>query len=222
MKKKLIVLLLIMLCSSIIYAQRVNVIKDAFSGKETIETSWIILNVFEKMYCSFKTDDKDNLMFELAIGFDDEATFPQGSEIQFKFDNNTDLTLRNRDQVVTTRGGAREASILLSGNGAIVRYIINKNDLDDFNSLITLVRVYYEDVNGTFYKDFEMPTGVAPAAMFKKLSPQNLDRLVQQVLVALSVRSLCRCDSWFSHNRQLFEVCDQGVFCASEIFSPFI
>ncbi len=73
--------------------------------------------------------------------------------------------------------------------------------------------------------DKNWKTGIlslALAAMFKKLSPQNLDRLVRQVLVAPYICSLCQCDSRFSHNPQLFKVCAQRVFCASEIFSPFI
>ncbi len=161
MKKYTMILFITIISFNIASAQKVNIKTDAFSGDKRIETSWVVLSVWEGMYCRFVTDDKNNIMFELAITFTDETIFDKGEALDIKFINNSSLSLFNREDQVTTKGGAKEASVLLNGIGVKLRYIIKKDELESFDSIITLIRVNYRNVNGKFLKDFEIQESVA-------------------------------------------------------------
>lgn len=161
MKKYAMILFITIISFNIADGQKVNIKTDAFSGAKKIETSWVILSVWEGIYCRFVTDDKNNTMFELAITFSDETIFDKGEALDIKFINNSNLSLLNREEQVTTKGGAKEASVLLNGLGVKLRYVIKKDELESFDSLITLIRVNYRNVNGQFLKDFEIQQGVA-------------------------------------------------------------
>ncbi|MBW6459872.1 MAG: hypothetical protein K0B08_04795 [Bacteroidales bacterium] len=150
MKKCLIILLSVLLCSELHSQILATDETDENTGNRIKNTSWETLQNDLHYVVYFRIASVNEVHFlelKLIIGSGKAFAIDQGRELVFTFANNSSIKLYNIEKAVTyDGGGSREGKLYRSTHGLKVRYALSPDDMRALRqNKLKSCRIYTDD-----------------------------------------------------------------------------
>jgi len=148
--KRFLLLIALSLFTSVMFSQTITKKQvDEFTGAKIIETDWekLVYSMKFTAYCRIRIVD-DAHYFQVRLMYGSVYSIPEDASIIFKLKDESTYQMKNRDYVISSRGGGAAGKLAGSEMQGTVCNYTNSGDIN-FSGLLesfpTKVRIYFRD-----------------------------------------------------------------------------